>query len=490
MNAQISRLAVFALVLIGALILATTYWQTWAAAGLNDRKENAIQRVAQFTIERGRIVASDRRTVLATNVRRRSSGRTLYFRRYPQRGLAAHVVGYSTQVRSRTGIEQSMNDFLTGSNANLSTVFDTTIDKLTGTHIVGNDLVLTLDARAQRVALRALGRECGSVVALEPTTGRVRVMVSSPTFDPNLVEGRFRQIGRVRARCPRPSPLLNRATAGFYVPGSTFKVVTAAAALETGRYSINTTRYDPGYCIEYGKRVNNYDTSSPFGTVNFLAAMQYSINSYFCNLGKEMGPRPIVEEMKDMGFYGLPPLETPADERRESGLYKRGRLFEPKDSSQVDPGRLAFGQAELQVTPMQMAMVAAAVANRGVVMHPFVVDRVIAPDGSTVTRTKRNALGRAMSAANAATVARMMEAVVAAGTGTRAQISGVRVAGKTGTAETGVEGRNMTAFIAFAPVGAPRVAIAVMLENQSGAGGTTAAPIAREVMAALLRSRP
>lgn len=486
MNTSISRLAVFSLVLISALIVATTYWQTWAAAGLNDRQENAIQRVAQFTVERGRILASDGRTVLARNVERRVEGKTLYFRRYPTGGLAAHVVGYSTQVRSRTGLEQSMNDYLTGSNANLSTVLDTTLDKLRGTHVKGNDLILTLNARAQRVALDALGSECGSVVALEPATGRVLVMVSSPTFDPNLVEEHYKQINRIKARCPHPSPLLNRATAGRYIPGSTFKVVTAAAALETGRYSIDTTRYDPGYCIEYGKHVNNYDTSTPFGTVSFLSAMQHSVNSFFCNLGKEMGPEPIIEEMKDMGFYARPPLETPSSERRASGLYKNGELFEPRDSSEVDPGRLAFGQERLEVTPVQMAMVVATVANRGIVMRPHLVDRVVAPDGSTVTRTKREALGRALSAANAATLTRMMEAVVAGGTGTRAQIPGIRIAGKTGTAETGVEGRNQTAFVAFAPVGRPRVAIAVMLDNQTGVGGTTAAPIARQVLQALL----
>jgi peptidoglycan glycosyltransferase len=488
MNVSISRIAVFAVALIAALIVATTYWQTWASAGLNDRQENAILKVAEFSIERGRIFASDGRTVLARNVARRVDGRTLYFRRYPTRGLASHIVGYSTQVRSRTGLERSMNDFLTGSNANLSTVVDTTLDKLRGTHITGNDLVLTLDVRAQQAAYRALDGNCGSVVAIEPSTGRVLVMASAPTFDPNLVETNFKVINRIRARCAQPSPLLNRATAGRYVPGSTFKVVTAAAALESGRFSVDTTFHDPGYCIEYGKRVNNYDTSTPFGTVAFPTAMQQSINSFFCNLGKALGPAPIVDEMKDFGFYALPPLETPSNERRASGLYKNGELFEPKDASQADPGRLAFGQERLEVTPMQMAMVAATVANRGVLMNTYVVDRVLSPKGKVVTRTKRQALGRAMSAANANAIAQMMEGVVSGGTGTRAQIPGVRVAGKTGTAETGVAGRNMTAFIAFAPVEAPRVAIAVMLENQSGAGGTTAAPIAKEVMQAILRS--
>jgi len=489
MNGAISRVGVVALALIGALIVGTTYWQAWAAPGLADKRENAVQRVAQFTIERGKIFAADGKTVLATNVKRKANGQTLYFRRYPAGRLASHVVGYSTQVRSRAGLEQSMNDFLTGSNANLTTVVDTRVDKLLGRHVVGNDVVTTLDARAQRAALKALGRRCGAVVALEPSTGRVLAMASTPGYDPNLIEGHYNRAIQAQADCPanRRAPLLNRATAGLFVPGSTFKVVTAAAALESGRFSMATTFYDPGYCEEYGKHVNNYDTSSPFGTIDFLSAMRYSVNSYFCNLGKALGPGAIVDEMKDFGFYSLPPLETPEDERRVSALYKRGEPFTPKDSSQVDPGRLAFGQAELAVTPMQMAMVAAAVANRGVVMRPHLVDRVVGPDGGTVTKAKREALGRAMSATNASNIARMMEAVVSGGTGTAAAIPGVRVAGKTGTAETGVEGRNMTAFITFAPVEAPRVAIAVMLENQNGTGGTTAAPIAKQVMQALLR---
>jgi peptidoglycan glycosyltransferase len=487
MNGAISRLAVFALGLIGALILATTYWQAWAAPGLADRRENAIQRVAQFTIERGKIYAGDGKTLFATNKKRQVNGQTLYFRRYPTGGLAAHVVGYSTQVRSRAGLEQSMNDFLTGSNANLTTVVDTRVDKLLGRTVVGNDVVTTLDVRAQRVAVRALGSNCGSVVAIDPTTGRVLVMANHPTYDPNLVEGRFRQILRTRANCPVPAPLLNRATAGSFVPGSTFKVVTASAALESGRYTMESRKVDPGYCVEYGKRVNNYDTTSPFGSVTLFQAIQYSINSFFCEIGKELGPGPIVQEMMDYGFYSLPPLETPADERRISALYKNGKPFIPKDASQVDPGRLAFGQAELQVTPQQMAMVAAAVANRGVLMQPYVVDRILSPKGKVVTRTRRHVLGRTLSPHNAAVLTAAMEAVVRGGTGTAAQIPGVRVAGKTGTAETGLAGRNQTAFIAFAPVGAPKVAIAVMLENQTGVGGTTAAPIAKQVMQAILQ---
>jgi penicillin-binding protein A len=482
MNAQITRVAVVALVLLASLIVGTTYWQAYAAPDLANRQDNSIQRVAQFTVNRGRIYAADRRTLLATNRRVRVAGQTLYFRRYPQRGLTAHVVGYSTQVRSRAGLERSENDFLTGSNLNLNTVVDTTLDRLRGATIEGNDVITTIRPGAQRIALNALGGRCGGAVALEPSTGKVLVSVSSPTYDPNLVEGNFAAAARRRWGC---APLINRVTAGLYAPGSTFKVVTASAALDSGQFTPESQFNDPGFCVEYGKRVNNYDTSSPFGNVNLVQAMQYSINSVFCNMGKALGGRRIVSTMKRFGFYSVPPLETPVNERSASGLYNRGKLFDPKEDSQVDPGRLAFGQERLLITPLQMAMVAAAIGNGGTVMKPHVVDRIIGPNGSTVARTRPEALGRAVESEHARSIAEMMEQVVCCGTGGAGRLS-VPTAGKTGTAETGVEGRNTTWFIAFAPVERPRVAVAVALENQSGTGGTTAAPIARQIMQALI----
>jgi penicillin-binding protein A len=493
MNRQISRLALVGLVLIVALILGTTYWQTWASAGLADRQDNAIQRVAQFTVKRGLIYLADGRRVLASNVPKRIGGRTLYFRRYPRGRLTAHVVGYSTQARSQAGIERSMNDYLVGANANLSTVLDTTIDRLTGATITGNDLVLTIDADVQRVAMQQLAGKCGSVVALDPRTGRVIAMASSPTYNPNLVETNFGQIERARGACPPPAgPLLNRATFGLYTPGSTFKVLTAAAALDSGRYTPDSRFIDPGYCEEYGKRVSNAGNPETgpevFGSVDFTQALEHSINSVFCNIGKEIGAGTIIRYMKRFGFYAVPPLETPLNERAPSGLYRKGELFDPDQPQfQVDPGRLAFGQERLQVTPLQMAMLVAAIANGGTVMRPFVVDRVLAPDGSIVTRTKPEKLGQAVSARTAGQVASMMEAAVRSGTGTRAFIPGARVAGKTGTAETGIANVYTTAFIAFASVDNPRVAVAVILERQRGFGGETAAPIAREVMQAILR---
>jgi penicillin-binding protein A len=487
-NDQIRRLAVFGVALVGSLIVATTYWQTWAAAGLADRQDNAIQRVAEFTIERGEIRAGN--VVLARNAERKVDGNTLYFRRYPQGGPFAHVVGYSTRVRARAGLEQSLNDYLTGANANLNTVFETTLDRLRGGTIRGNHVYVTLNPRAQRIAREALGNRCGAVVALDPTTGRVLVLASSPSYDPNRIEEEYAAAQRApNAECRPANALYNRATQGLYAPGSTFKILTAAAALEEGTIQPNETFKDPGYCVQYGKRVFNYaDQGTPagYGTVNLTQAIQYSINSVFCNIGQELGADGLIEYAKRFGFYAKPPLETPPDERFASGLYQGGELFDPEDPNQVDPGRFAFGQERLLTTPLQMAMVTAAIANGGVVMKPFVVEKIVGPDGGTVTTTRPEKLGRAVSQRSAAAVKEGMKAAVAGGTSTAAQLPGVVVAGKTGTAETGREGVNTTSFVAFAPADQPRVAIAVVLESQRGTGGSTAAPIARTVMQALL----
>jgi peptidoglycan glycosyltransferase len=486
MNLQIRNLAVASLFLVIALIVGTTYWQAWAAPSLAERRDNAIKVVAQFTIKRGAIFAGDR-TVLARNRPRKVKGQTFYFRRYPTGELFAHAVGYSTQARSRSGIEQARNDYLTGANANLATLLETTLDRIRGATINGNDLILTLRPRAQRIALDALAGQCGAAVALEPKTGRVLVMASSPTYDPNLVERNFARVQRGRGPCG-VAPLLNRATNGLFTPGSIFKVVTAAAALDTGTYTPESTFYDPGYCIEYGRRVNNYDTSSPFGTVSFGQAMVNSINSSFCEMGKKMGPQKILDYARRFGFYQDPPIDLPAGERAPSGLYQGRKLLARSEESKVDPGRLAFGQERMLVTPLQMAMVAGAIGNKGVVMEPTLTDRIRKPDRTLLLRIKPKELGRAVKPEVADHIATMMEGVVSGGTGTAAQISGVRVAGKTGTAETGVSGRNTTWFIAFAPVENPKVAVAVVLQNQSATGGTVSAPIAKQIMQALLRT--
>jgi penicillin-binding protein A len=483
-------MGVAALVLLAALIVGTTYWQAWANASLAERQDNDIRLVAQFSIKRGKIYAADHKTLLATNVEKRIGGQTLYLRRYPSGPLFSDVVGYSTQTRSQAGLERSYNDYLTGSNSNLDTVLRSSLDRLKGTTVTGNDLVLTIRPGVQALARRLLQGKCGAVVALEPSTGRVLAMATSPSYNPNLIEKRFVQATKTTLPCG--APLLNRATAGKYQPGSIFKIVTAAAALDTGRYTPDSQFYDPGYCIEYGQRVRNAgnpEAPETFGSVNLTSGFQHSINSVFCNIGKAIGAGTILRYAERFGFYSLPPLETPEDERVASGLYRNNRLFMPtKPQFQVDPGRLAFGQERLQVTPLQMAMVTSAVANHGALMRPNLIERIVSPGGKTITHLDPHQLGRPIKRQTADQLTRMMELAVTGGTGTQAQISGIRVAGKTGTAEIGRGNVHTTWFTAFAPVERPRVAIAVVVENQLGGfGGTVAAPIAREVMEAVLR---
>jgi len=493
-NKQLLRLSVASVVLLVSLVVATTYWQTWAVAGLRDRQDNAIQQVAQLSIARGRIVGANEKTTFARNQRKRVNGQTFFFRRYPQRGLAAQVIGYSTSGGTRAGLEESLNDYLTGANANLSNVFRHTLDRLGGGTVHGNDVVLTLRPVVQRLALQQLAGRCGAVVAMNPHTGQVYVMASSPTYDPNLLSqaNGYAKILRIKGACGDASALVNNATTGLYTPGSTFKMVTAAAALDSGTFTPSSTFYDPGYCVDYGKKVynsGNPDQTGPetFGNVTLAQGFQHSINSVFCNVGQKLGAKLVLDYAKRFGFYSTPPLETPASERAPSGLYEGHKLYWPKDPAAVDAGRLAFGQERMVATPLQMLLVASTIANGGEVPRPYLVQRVVGPDGSVVSTTKTQMLGRAIKAQTASELTQMMVSVVQGGTGTAAQIPGVQVAGKTGTAETGVNHVYNAWFVCFAPADNPRVAVAVVVEKQlNGFGGSVAAPIAKAVMEKLL----
>ncbi|MCY4087339.1 MAG: penicillin-binding transpeptidase domain-containing protein [Actinomycetia bacterium] len=488
-NRELRRLFLVLAGMLGAVIATGTYW-LWRAPDLEARQGNPTQIVRQITSERGLVLTSDGTTVLARTRQRDIEGQRWFVRRYPHGPLAAHAVGYSTLERARTGLEASMNELLTGSDANLASLVDRARSRLAGRPQEGNHLVLTLDAAAQEQAASLLRGRCGATVALEPSTGRVLVMASAPAFDPNDVARDFSRITTARAACEPAAPLVNRATAGLFVPGSTFKVVTAAAALDSGRFRPGSTFIDDGYCIQYGRRVFNYaDQDGPerFGRVTLSKAMERSINAVFCDIGKELDAETLIDYAKRFGFYSVPPLETPETERLASGLYEDGQLFDPQLPTGVDEGRLAFGQERLLATPLQMAMVAAAIANGGVLMKPYLVERTLKPDRSMLTETKPEKLSDAIGPATAAALARMMERVVASGTGRGARIPGLPVAGKTGTGETAVDGENDAWFIAFAPAEAAEVAVAVVISHEPETGGAAAAPIARTMIQTLLR---
>ncbi|MGD0273036.1 MAG: penicillin-binding protein 2 [Gaiellaceae bacterium] len=491
MNARVRFLALSSLVMLVALIVASTYWQAWAAPDLANKNDNAIRQISEFTIDRGRILAADG-TVLARNHVVHTNNRTYYYRRYLLGALTAAAIGYATQNRSRTGLERSASDYLTGAGQSLAGALKQIGDRLLGSTIHGSDIRLSLNLAAQRVAMNALGTNCGAAIALDPNSGRVFVLASKPSYNPNDIESHFGRITGIHANCKSPSPLVDRATQGLYPPGSAFKVVTAAAALDSGKYTPDSSFYDPGYCIDYKQRVNNFtnhDQQGPesFGNLALSKAFEFSVNSVFCNIGNALGIHTLMDYARQFGFGAKPPIDLPSNSLLPSGLYQHGRLLGPSEDGLGDPGRVAFGQGNLLVTPLQMAMVAATVANGGVLMRPHLVDEVIRRNGK-VDKITPQTLGRVIKPETAAELTQMMEAVVNGGTGTAARIAGVRVAGKTGTAENGTGRPNTTWFIAFAPADAPRVAVAVVLENQSGTGGTTAAPIAREIMQAILAS--
>jgi penicillin-binding protein A len=491
-NKQIRHVSVAALILLAVLVVSTTYWQTWAVGDLAARKDNATKLIQRLTIDRGKILAADG-TVLANNRVTRKHGLTIYTRHYPQNDLAPQVIGYSTRAGTTTGLEQTLDDYLTGANTNLSNSLRDAL-QLGPRTVRGDNVYLTLRPGIQRLAQDQLAGRCGAVVVLDTKTGAVLAMASSPTYNANLMvqPNGFNKVKRIKGTCGDHTALQNNATVGLYPPGSTFKMVTAAAALDSGAFTPSSPFYDPGYCTEYGQRVSNAgnpDQNGPeaFGNVSLAQGFEHSINSVFCNVGKHIGGLKILDYAKRFGFYSVPPLETPPGTSAPSGLYKNGKLWRPTSNSQIDPGRLAFGQFNMLATPLQMALVGATIANKGVLPKPYLVQKVVAADGSTVTKTTPQTLGRVLKPGTAAELNQLMQLVVEGGTGTAAQIPGVRVAGKTGTAELGLGSLYDAWFVAFAPADNPRYVVAVVVEKQpNGFGGSISAPIAKVILEKLL----
>jgi peptidoglycan glycosyltransferase len=333
---------------------------------------------------------------------------------------------------------------------------------------------------------------------MNPRTGAILTMASSPTYNQNLIEqpGGYAKILKIKGACGDASALENLATNGLFTPGSTFKMVTAAAALDSGAFKPTSTFNDPGYCTEYGKKISNalnpdQRGAESYGNVTLAQGLEHSINSVFCNVGKAIGGEEILKYAKRFGFYATPPLETPANQRIPSGLYhyvkNRLVLWDPKNENDIDPGRLAFGQFNMVATPLQMLLVASTIANGGILPRPYIVDKIIGHDGSVVSRTRSSSMGRAIKAETASELTQMMISVVQAGTGTAAQIPGIEVAGKTGTAETGINNVYTAWFVCFAPANNPQVAVAVVLSKQAnGFGGSVSAPIAKQILQKLL----
>jgi peptidoglycan glycosyltransferase len=457
MNAPVVRLFALVLVLFGVLVAFTSRWSVFEAQALRENPANRRELLEEQRVRRGLIRAADG-TVLARNTR---IGDGRYARRYPLGPLFSHPVGFNSIRFGRAGIEESYNDPLTGRRTELIGV----IDSLFGEQGVGDDLRTTLDPRGQRIAYQGLAGRNGAVVALDVKTGGVRVMAATPTFQPNDFKG---------------GSVFNRATQGLFPPGSTFKAVTAAAALDTGRYEPSSLVDGSNGKVISGRPLNNFGGES-FGPIDLTTALTKSVNTVWAQVGVALGTSTMADYMRRFGFYADPPMDYPDDQMLPSGSYLGSRLLSPT-SRRIDVGRMAIGQDKLLVTPLQMASVAQTIANRGERMEPRLVDRVLDPDGRTIARPLPETAQRVMSRPSADALAAMMRNVVREGTGTAAALEGVEVAGKTGTAELDpAAGINDLWFIGFTR----DVAVAVVVERQQGQGGTVAAPIAKQVLEAL-----
>jgi peptidoglycan glycosyltransferase len=480
MSQPIMRLFATIVLLFAILVVWTSRWSVLDAKDLRDNALNKRPLLAQLHVKRGAIKTADG-SLLARSVR--GPGGT-YRRAYPTGALFGHPVGYAVVALNQlAGIERYRNDELSGQGDELGSL----ADQLQGKREQGDTLITTLDPQAQRIATEQLDAtgSPGAVVALDPRTGAVKVMASTPGYDPNRLgaPGVFRALNSAGSG----APLLDRSTQSSYAPGSTFKVVTAAAAIDSGRYTPDSIIDGSSPKTISGVPLRN-DRGESYGPISLTTAMTNSVNTVFGQIGEALGKRTMADYMRRFGFYAKPPLDYPADELLASGERLNGRLL-PVTSDQVDVGRMAIGQDKLAVTPLQMALVVAAIANGGRLMKPHLADRIVDPDGRTVKRIEPELAGTPVSAQTAEQVNQMMRNVVESGTGTAVQLPGIEVAGKTGTAEIGVTGANLTqpSFVAFAPADNPRIAIAVTVErSQGGFGGTVAAPIARAVLESLL----
>ena len=490
MERQIRRLAIGFLVLFGALAVNLNYIQVVAADRIATNNANKRLLIQEYDVDRGDIVAADHRTVIADSVP--TGGDLKYLRTYPEDPDLAlgHLTGYYSFIFGRTELEHSYNNYLAGRAEELFP--QRLIDQILGRDERGAGLVLTIDPQLQRIAADGLGGQEGAVAAIDPQTGEVLALVSNPTFDPNPLASHDPEEVRQAYRRLRPrqpdSPLVSRATDTFFPPGSSFKVVTAAAALENGLGPDFSLPNPPSLDLpQTTEDLDNFGGGQCSGgsQIDMASAIQQSCNVYFAQLGLEIGADALVDQAEAFGFNRDIPFDIPFVE----SAIPEVAAFE-LDLPAV--AQSAIGQRDVRTNVLHMSLIAGSIGNDGVMMVPRLVSEVRDPRGRILRSFVPEEYGRAMEPENAATLTELMVSVVEGGTGTAAQIPGVRVAGKTGTAQT-AEGEAPHAwFVAFAPADDPEVAVAVVVLNggdlgDEATGGALSAPIARAVMEAALR---
>jgi peptidoglycan glycosyltransferase len=479
MQTQIRRVGWGLLVAFLAVFVQLNYVQIFAAESIASNPANIRSLLREYSIKRGDIVTSDFVTVAESTA---TNGRLKFLRRYPEGDLYGHITGYYSLVFGADRIERTYNEQLLGESGVIS--MQDLQDRFLGSGERGDDVRLTIHSEVQVAARNALGDNRGAIVALDPQTGAVLAMWSNPSFDPNPISShRPPRIRRAWERLNEqtPNPLQHLAATRGFPPGSTFKVVTAAAALESGRFNPQSTFDDPVSFTppQTSSSISNFSggTCAGGGQINLADALRVSCNTTFAQLGLEVSGQ-MVGLTRGMGFN----QRIPFDVQTEASTFERaGEDNLPRRSL------AGIGQGDVVTTPLQMALVAASIANGGETPRPRLVDEVTDASGGIVARPPEETLGTAMSESTSRTLTEMMVAVVESGTGANAQIPGVTIAGKTGTAQS-AEGASPHAwFIAFAPAQNPRIAVAVFIQNggsfgAEATGGTVAAPMARQVI--------
>lgn len=480
MNKPLRRVAVFCCLLVIALLVRVNWIQFVEADELRNHEDNRRVAIERYAHPRGNIIVGDK---AITGSAETSGSDFRYKRTYKDGPLWAPVTGYASQAFGANQLEALNDGILTGNDDRL--FFNRTIDMITGKDKKGGNVVTTLDANVQKAAFEGLGDRKGAVAAIDPETGAILGLASSPSYDPSSFAGNSDKDSEnwVALNKDKDKPMLNRALRETYPPGSTFKVVTAAAALESGEYDMDEPTGAPEtYKLPLSTNTLGNEVKNVCEDATLREALQWSCNSVYAMISDKVGNEGMIEMSEKFGF-GNSELDTPV--RAAESIYPE------MDRPQNAMG--GIGQASNRATPLQMAMVASAVANDGELMKPYMVEKLVAPNLNDIEVTQPQTLSEPLSGENAQKMQQMMETVVNEGTGSNARIDGATVGGKTGTAQHGIDNRDLPYawFISYAkdPDSDKQIAVAVVVEDASAnrddiSGGGVAAPIAKSVMEA------
>ncbi|MGY1499334.1 peptidoglycan D,D-transpeptidase FtsI family protein [Streptomyces sp. QTS52] len=489
MNKPLRRIALFCGLLVLALLLRDNWIQYVRADDLKNDTLNRRVAIERYATPRGNIIVDGKSITGSTTS---DSSDYEYKRSYKDGPMWAPVTGYASQAFGATQLESIDDGILTGNDDRL--FFRNTLDMITGKKKQGGNVITTLNAAAQKAAYDGLkGRGKGAVAAIDPSTGAILALASFPSYDPSVFAGNSNKDSeawtKLQKKADPNEPMLNRALRDIYPPGSTFKVVTAAAALENGLYTDADEKTDsplPYTLPDTTTELKNEGTI-PCKNATMRVALQFSCNTVFGKIGVDVGKDKMLEEAKKFGFNSeqFVPVRSAASNF-------------PEKMDRPQTALSSIGQFETATTPLQMAMVASAVANDGKLMKPYMVDKLQAPNLDVLQQTEPEEMSQPLTSKNAQTLQSMMETVVKDGTGKNAQISGVTVGGKTGTAQHGVDNseKPYAWFISYAKLadGTSPVAVAVVVQDEGAirdniSGGGLAAPIAKSVMEAVINSK-